>query len=189
MTTPYSKALVALMKGILYDTNKDTWENLLRYEGDIKKYFYSLGLELRTDRSEGYAYLRQIEFEPEVEMPKLVEKRPLSFQLTLLCLLLRKYLLQNDAAGTSSRAILTRQQINEMMMPFLPDSNDEAKQVEKIDTQIKRIIEEGFLRPLENTPDTFEIRRIIKAFIDADKVEELLLKLKDYSSQQKLQAD
>ena len=187
MITPYSKSLIALMKGILYDTSKDIWENLSRYEVDIKKYFSAIGLELYLDRAEGYAFLKQIDFEPEVEVSRLIEKRQLSFPLTLLCLQLRKYLLQNDAAGTSSRAILTRQQIIQMMTPFLPDSNDEAKQVEKIEVQIRKIIDEGFLRPLENTPDTYEIRRIIKAFIDADKVEGLLLKLREYSQQQKLQ--
>lgn len=181
MTTPYSKSLIALLKGVIYDTNKETWENLSRYEVDVKKYFSSVGLELYIDKAEGYAFLKQIEFEPEAEVPRLIEKRQLSFLLTLLCLQLRKYLLQNDAAGTSSRAILTKQQIIQLMIPFLPDSNDEAKQVEKIEVQIRKVIDEGFLRPLENTPETFEIKRIIKAFIDADKVEGLLSKLKEYS--------
>jgi hypothetical protein len=185
MITPYSKALIALLKGIVYESHRDIWENVCRYESDTRKYFSALGLELYIDRSEGYAFLKQIEFEPEAEAPRLIEKRQLSFLLTLLCLQLRKYLLQNDAAGTSSRAILTRDQIIQMMLPFLSDSHNEAKQVEKIDLQIRKVVEEGFLRPLENNPDTFEIRRIIKAFIDAERVEGLLFKLKEYSLQQK----
>ena len=103
-----------------------------------------------------------------------------------MCLMLRKFLLENDAAGTSSQAIIERQEIIERIRPFLSETSDEAKQIEKIETQIKRVIEEGFLRPLENEPDRYEVRRIIKSFIDADKVEELLYKLRTYALEQKI---
>ncbi|MEX2233139.1 MAG: DUF4194 domain-containing protein [Cyclobacteriaceae bacterium] len=182
MTFPYSISLVTLLKGIVYDTQKETWENLLQYEVDVKKYYLAIGLDLYVDRSEGFAFLKQMELEDDPEIPRLIEKRHMSFMLTLVCLTLRKYLLENDAAGTSARAIITKQQIVERMKPFLPPSTDEAKQLEKIDTQIRKVIDEGFLRGLENEKDTYEVRRIIRAFIDADKVEEILEKLKGYKT-------
>jgi len=180
---PHSTSLVALLKGIVYDSHKDVWQNLLEYEGDVRKHFLPFGVDLYLDKSEGHAFLKQKEFDPETEMPRLIERRPISFLLTLTCLILRKYLLENDAAGASSRAIISKQQIIERVKPFLFDTSDEAKQVGKIETQISRVIDEGFLRPLENEVDTYEIRRIIKAFIDADKVEEFLTKLKQYAEQ------
>lgn len=184
MAGPHSISLIALLKGIVFESQKDIWENLIDYEADVRKYFNPLGLSLHLDKPEGYAFLKQQEFEPGFEMPRLIERRQLSFQLTLLCLTLRKFLLENDAAGTSSRAIITKQEIIDRVKPFLNDSMDEAKQAEKIELQIKRVIEEGFLRPLENETDRYEVRRIIKAFIDADKVEELLSKLREYTNEQ-----
>lgn len=181
MASPHSISLIALLKGIVFESQKDVWENLVDHEGDVKKYFSSIGLSLHLDKPEGYAFLKQQEFEPGFEMPRLIERRQLSFQLTLLCLTLRKFLLENDAAGASSRAIITKQEIIDRIKPFLSESPDEAKQSEKIELQIKRVVEEGFLRPLENEPDRYEVRRIIKAFMDADKVEELLVKLREYS--------
>jgi hypothetical protein len=184
MSNPYSPSLVTLMKGIVYDAQKEVWENLLKYEADVKKYYSAIGLEVYVDRAEGFAFLKQMDLDPDAEMSRLIEKRHLSFMLTLLCLILRKYLLENDAAGTSSRAFITKQQIVERMKPFLPASTDEAKQLEKIDTQIRRVIDEGFLRSMENEKDTYEVRRIIRAFIDADKVEEILEKLRGYKNDQ-----
>ncbi len=185
MASPHSVSLIALLKGIVFESQKDIWENLIDHEADVRKYFNPLGLSLHLDKPEGYAFLKQQDFEPGFEMPRLIERRQLSFQLTLICLILRKFLLENDAAGTSARAIITRQEIMDQIKPFLNESPDEAKQAEKIETQIKRVVEEGFLRPLENEIDRYEVRRIIKAFIDADKVEELLLKLREYASERK----
>lgn len=180
---PHSISLIALLKGIVYDSQKETWENLVEHEGDVKKYFSPIGLELYLDKSEGHAFLKQKELDPDAEIPRLIERRQISFLLTLTCLTLRKFLLENDAAGASTRAIITKQQIIDRIKPFLFDTTDEAKQVAKIETQITRVMEEGFLRPLENEVNTFEVRRIIKAFIDADKVEEFLAKLKLYAEQ------
>ncbi|MEO5975526.1 MAG: DUF4194 domain-containing protein [Chryseolinea sp.] len=181
MSSPHSISLIALLKGIVFESQKDIWVNLIDYEADVRKYIDALGLYLHLDKSEGYAFLKQADFEPGFEMPRLIEKRQLSFQLTLICITLRKFLLENDAAGTSARAIISKQEIIERVKPFLSDTPDEAKRAEKIETQIKRVVEEGFLRPLENEVDRYEVRRIIKAFIDADKVEELLLRLREYT--------
>jgi len=185
MASPHSVSLIALLKGIVFESQKDIWENLIDHEADVRKYFNPLGLTLHLDKPEGYAFLKQQDFEPGFEMPRLIERRQLSFQLTLICLTLRKFLLENDAAGTSARAIITKQEIMDRIKPFLNESPHEAKQAEKIETQIKRVVEEGFLRPLENETDRYEVRRIIKAFIAADKVEELLVRLREYASDRK----
>jgi hypothetical protein len=183
MNKPYSLALINLLKGITYADQKEVWQNLISYESDIKRHYLPFGLEVYVDRSEGFAFLKQIESEEDNEIPRLIERRHLSFMLTLICIILRKFLLESDAAGTSARAIITRDDIIERMKPFLPSMSDEAKQVEKIDIQIRKVIEEGFLRILVNEKDTYEVRRIIKAFVDADKIEDILKKLTDYKDQ------
>ena len=106
MTSGYSLSLITLLKGILYNHQKAAWENLLQYEPEVKKYFSAIGLDVYIDKSEGYAYLQQVQYEEESELPKLAEKRQLNFFTSLLCIVLRKYLLEQDAQGGSVRTII-----------------------------------------------------------------------------------
>jgi hypothetical protein len=65
MEQEYSLSLVALLKGIVYSHQKEVWENLIRYESDVKKYFLTIALDLYLDKSEGFAFLRQKERDEE----------------------------------------------------------------------------------------------------------------------------
>ncbi|MEO6933411.1 MAG: DUF4194 domain-containing protein [Chitinophagaceae bacterium] len=184
MDTAYSLSLISLLKGIVYNQQKEVWENLLNYESDVKKYFMPVGLELYLDKSEGYAYLRQKEYEVEEEaLPKLAEKRQLNFFTSLLCLVLRKYLLEHDAQGGSVRSIISEQEIINRVKIFLPNASDEAKQQEKIVTTINKVIDIGFLRKLEDQDKNYEIHRIIKGFVNADVIDETLIKLQHYAGE------
>jgi hypothetical protein len=183
MNREYSPGLINLMKGILYNHQKDAWENLLRYEPEIKKYFLAIGLEVYIDKSEGYAYLRQDEPEEETEMPKLVEKRQLDFFTSLLCIVLRKYLLEQDTQGGTVRAIITQQEIINRTKTFLPSASDEAKQQDKIIATINKVIGIGFLRKLEDGNNNFEIHRIIKGFLNAGVIDEMLQKLQRHAAE------
>jgi chromosome condensin MukBEF MukE localization factor len=187
MEHEYSLSLIALLKGIVYDHQKDAWENLLRYEPDVKKYFQRLGLELYIDKSEGYSYLRQKEWEEEeTALPKLTEKRQLNFFTSLMCIVLRKYLLEQDAQGGSIRSIINEQEIINRIKVFLPSAPDEAKQQEKILTTINKVIEIGFLRKLEDQDRNYEIHRIIKGFVNADVIDETLRKLETYAREKQI---
>ena len=78
----------------------------------------ALGLELIVDEAEGYAYLRQrAAVEGEAELPRLVARRPLGFQVSLLLVLLRKKLAESDAQGDGTRIILSREQIADVVRP------------------------------------------------------------------------
>lgn len=186
MIKEYSLSLISLLKGVVYDHQKAAWVNLLTYEADVKKYFSSIGLELFMDKSEGYAYLRQIEFEEEIDIPKLAEKRQLDFYTSLLCLVLRKYLLEVDAQGGTVRAIIPQQEIVNRVKLFLPTTPDEAKQQDKITTTINKVIEIGFLRKVEDNTDNYEIHRIIKGFVNADEIDAALKRLENYAAEKKI---
>jgi len=66
-----------------------------------------LGLELIADEvRKGYAYLRQRgRLGESSELPRLVPRRPLGFQVSLLLVLLRKKLAESDAQGDGTRII------------------------------------------------------------------------------------
>ena len=186
MFREYSLSLISLLKGIVYNHQKDVWDNLVHHEPDIKKYISALGLELWLDKSEGYAYLRQIEQENEYTMPKLAEKRQLNFHISLLCLIVRRHLLEADSQSSSGKTTISHQDIINKMQSFLPEVADEAKQQDKIMTTINKVIEIGFLRKIEDGSNEYEIHRIIKGFVNADVVEDMLKKLENYTREKNI---
>lgn len=187
MVREYSLSLIALLKGIVYNHQKDAWENLLQYEPDVKKYFLSVALDLYIDKSEGYAYLRQKDWEEdETPLPRLAEKRQLKFFTSLLCIVLRKYLLEQDAQGGSTRSIISEQEIFNRVQVFLPHATDEARLQDKITTTINKVIEIGFLRRLEDQGHNYEIHRIIKGFVNADVIDDTLKRLRQYAEEKQV---
>jgi hypothetical protein len=184
MQKEYSLSLIGLLKGIVYDHQKEVWENLHQYEHDVKKYFQPLGLILHFDKSEGFCFLEQANWnEEENQLPKLAEKRPLNFLNSLVCIMLRKYLSERDAQGGSVRTTITETEILNRIKAFLPASSDEAKRQEKILSAINKVVEIGFLRKLND--QEYEIHRIIKGFVTADVIDEALKKLQRYAIERK----
>lgn len=186
MNTGYSLSLITLLKGIVYSHQKMAWENLLQYEPEVKKYFSPIGLDVYIDKSEGYAYLQQIEPEEESNLPRLAEKRQLNFFTSLVCVVIRKYLLEQDAQGGSVRAIISRQEIIQRTRSFLPQATDEARQQDKILTTVNKVIELGFLRELEDDPNSYEVHRIIKGFVNAETIDNMLQRLQRYGAEKKI---
>ncbi len=162
---------VRLMRGVVYrDQHETVWQDLMTLQAQVIDYFRVMNLELEVDEAEGYAFLKQgnPDENKTAAIPRLVQRRPLSYPVSLLCVLLRKKLVEADAGGGEARVILTRDQIVELMRVFLPDQANEAKLVDKIDTQINKVVELGFLRRLKKNTRIYEVRRIIKALVDAD---------------------
>ena len=170
-----SLVLVALMKGVVdRDTDAARWQSVLDLQARIRDHVAVLGLELILDDAEGYAYLRQRPIrEGEEELPRLVPRRQLGYQVSLLLALLRKKLAEFDATSGESRLILSRDDIVEMICVFLPDTANQARLMDRVETHINRITEMGFLRRLRGTDNQYEIRRILKAFVDAQWLSEL----------------
>jgi hypothetical protein len=154
---------------------------MLELEARVRDYVSTIGLELVLDEAEGFAYLRQRPSrEEEPEIPRLVPRRQLGYQVSLLIALLRKKLIEFDASSGDTRLIVSRNDIVEMMTVFLPDGSNQVRLIERVDTSISRIIEMGFLRRLRGTDDRYEVRRIMKAFVDAQWLGELESRLVGY---------
>ncbi|MDX9709718.1 MAG: DUF4194 domain-containing protein [Trichloromonas sp.] len=181
-----SLVLIALFKGVLYqDKNPEQWRDLLTYQNAVRDYVAVLGLQVLLDETEGYAFLRQRpeeagEDEETAPLPRLVQRRQLSYPVSLLCVLLRKKLIEQDAVGGETRVILSRAQIVDMMRVFLPEGSNEARTVEQIESHIRKVADYGFLRPLKGDEERFEVRRILKALVDADWLGDLDRKLEAY---------
>ena len=185
MTEPdLPSAVITLMKGVVYrDTHERAWKHLLQLQPRVRDYVEVLGLQVVIDEAEGYAFLRQRPSdEGEADaVPRLVPRRALSFHVSLLLALLRKKLAEFDAQGGDTRLMLTRDQIAEMLRVFLPATSNEARLIDKIDEHIGKVERLGFLRPAKNAEQTYEVRRVLKAYIDGQWLADFDARLAEYA--------
>lgn len=181
---PFSRVIIALMKGVVYEENDPAlWQDLFNLQARTQDYISYLGLELMVNEAEGYAWLhtRPVS-EGTPELPRLIARRQLSFPVSLLLALLRKKLVEFDVEGDNNRLILARDDIVELLRVFLPHGSNEARLVKQIDSYINRIVESGFLRRLHGAENQFEVRRILKAFVDAQWLTDFDQRLEEYAS-------
>src|SRR5258707_9577609 len=184
VNSDFSLVLIALMKGITSrEDDPALWQGLLDLQARVREYVAVLGLELALDEAEGYAFLRQrTGLEGEMELPRLVARRQLGYSVSLMLALLRKKLAEFDAGSGESRLILSAEQIADLVRLFLADTANEAKLMDRVDSDIKKIVELGFLRKLRGSEDKFEVRRILKSFVDAQWLGEFDRRLADYKA-------
>lgn len=182
--------LVKLLQGFVLSDDTKAWEALLTYQEQVREYFSQLGLQLHLSMDDGYAFLKpgmsndesdqneSQESEEKENAPNLVRRFPLSFEVSLLCVLLREALEQFDSkVNDDHRLILHRADIYDQLKLFYEEKTDETKQMKRFDAMINKVIELGFLKELKGNQNSFEVRRIIKALIDAEKLAEMKMKM------------
>jgi hypothetical protein len=89
-------------------------------------------------------------------------------------------MLEFDTNSSELRLIMTGQDIADMVAVFLPESSNQANILDRLATNIKKVVELGFLRRLKGQTDTYEVARILKAYVDAQWLEEFDARLADY---------
>ncbi|MDP2828875.1 MAG: DUF4194 domain-containing protein [Sulfuricellaceae bacterium] len=185
-----SPLVITLLKGVIYqDTEASLWNALLKLQARVRDTIAVLGLELVLDEAEGYAFLRAhpvSEDDAAPKIPRLMARRPLSFPVSLLLALLREKLAEFDASGGDTRLVLNRDDIVELVRVFLPENSNETRLIDQIETHLNKIVELGFLRKLKpgaNQTMVYEVRRILKAFVDAQWLAEFDARLAAYQAQ------
>jgi Domain of unknown function (DUF4194) len=177
--------LVGLLKGAVYrEQAPELWRDLLNLQGAARDHLRPLGLDLIIDEAEGYAYLRQTDSDTagtDDVTPRLIPRRPLSYPVSLLLVLLRKRLAQHDAQGGETRLVLSREQMVDMMRTFLPSATNEAKLEDQIERNVARVEELGFLHKMKVDEEHYEVRRILRAFVNADWLADLETAYRDHA--------
>lgn len=187
MRTPQEQAvataIIKLMRGVVYrEADEDSWTLLERHAAPVRDHFAAIGVQVVVDDIEGYAYLRNADDEDTEEpLPRLVRRRSLTYNVSLLLVLLRKRLVEFEASGSEGKLVLTRDQMVDLLRLFLPDSSNEARVIDQVDTTIRKSAELGFLRQLPRQPGHWEVRRILKAYVDAQTLNDFAGKLTEYA--------
>ena len=181
---PYAPVVIKLLQGVIYSDDKH-WERLQSYLTPIKEYFSKIGLQVQNYDNEGFAYLEQPDPDPEDRsepLPRLTVRRPLTFRVTVFCVLLREQLRLFDASDSTGRLVLSIEKLRDLLQPFLGESNNEDKFRQEVKSLISQMQDLGFLKSLSSQDENYEVRPIIKAKIDAEMLESLKKKLENYAN-------
>ncbi len=182
---PYANVIIKLLQSVIYEDNRKQWQELIGFQHQIRNYFAAIGVELVINESEGFAFLSQPdEFEGEVSgVARLVRRMPLTYEQTLLLVILREALEEFDVQNTDTHKLfLTNRDMRERIEVFFGDRSDEIRLLEKLEQVVKSVADLGFLKEIEVQQyeegiRTFEVKRIVKAKINSEKLEEIKAKL------------
>jgi hypothetical protein len=202
VTVPeWAGACIRLLQGPVYRNGADdvTWNLLTVWLSNISGYFAQIGLSVIIDQSDGYAFLAQSDddtvspdnSDTQPQLPHLIRKYALTPEVSLLCVLLREALDHFDTSqNESSMLILKESEIKEMLSVFLKEKADQNRLYNKLDEYLGQLVKLSFIRELNNNagqPGTtgtvsdreFEVRRIIRAKINAEFLAEFKRKLQE----------
>lgn len=180
----FAPLAIRLLKGVVYEEEARYWNDLVKvHELPLRRYFAQIGLELIVNRQEGFAYLRQIQ-QDETEataLPRLMTRRSLTVDQSILCVLLREHLEDYTVNESASREpILSLRDIRDMVELFFRERNTQQRFLKDVKKTVEDVKKQGFLEELDSSDILlsddelrFRVKRILKAFIGPDELQQL----------------
>jgi hypothetical protein len=174
----WSIAAVRLLQGVVYSDDETVWNSVLSSRSQLESYVARLGLLLVVDETEGLAYIRQAEQDELPEgyerLPKLFRRSRLGYWVTLMCVLLREELRRFEEEDLhNERCVVEVSALFDQWRAFFPMTYDEVRQRRELDASLAKLADLGFVRKFGDEPETWEIRRILKARLPASELENL----------------
>ena len=132
-----------------------------------------------TQNLNTYAYLKQ---EDAAGLPRLVQRYQLSYPVSMLLVQLRKALGEQDTASGDTRLVISFADIMRRMEPFLPVPGNEMKFRQSLEHTIGQVVQLGFLQKLKGSEDEYEVRPVLRSFVDAQWLSDFNEKLAEYEA-------
>lgn len=172
----WSDVAVRLFQGVVYMEDGKPWDILLRNVTPLEDYFGRVGLQLVIDETDGFAFLRQFPAEELSEgyenLPRLFRRSRLSYDATLLTILLREELRRfEEEEVNNQRCVISVDALFEQWRAFFPRDQDEVKLRKALTTAIRTLEGLRFVRRFGQDANAWEIRRILKARLIAADLE------------------
>lgn len=171
-------AAVRLLQGVIYADDEPVWAILLENEIDLADYFYLIGLHLVIDRTEGLAYLKQLD-EHELSggyerLPKLFRKSPLGYEATILCVLLRdEYRRFEDEDLDNQRCVVSLDSLFELWKGFFPSFSDEIQLRKSLIKSMNQLEKLKFVHDVKQSRDSWEVKKLLKARVTIEQLDDL----------------
>lgn len=180
---PYSRAIIRLLKSPI-ERASPLWENIIHYQAEIQDYIGTIGLELIIKKDEGFAFVKQME-DSEGDTLGLIQRRVISFEASILLVVLRNSLEEFDSNPTqyqASEKFISNIQIREELELFLQEGYNHLKFQKDLEKYINTIEELGYLRLVseKELERTYQIHRIIKEKISLNELQEFKGKINEY---------
>ncbi|MFZ5977697.1 MAG: DUF4194 domain-containing protein [Hydrotalea sp. AMD] len=184
---PFAAVIIKLLQGPVYADDKNIWRELLGWQSAIQEYFGKIGMELIINEPDGFARIMQPETDENDDnpLPRLMKKQSLNYEATLLAVMLREGLEEFDVKSDGTKFYLTQKEIKERIELFSKEQTNKSKLWKDLSKPITSLINIGILKlnredSVNKDNNQYEIKRIIKAFISNDKLEEIKNKLSNY---------
>ena len=181
---PYARAAVKLLQGPVFEDQPDIWDEVNQYHVELIKFFEKIAIKLIVDKRDGYAYLKQIE-QDDGSTIGLVRRSPLSYELTLVTVLLREWLLEfesNDMETTN--LYITPKQFRDRLEMFFKEKSNELKFIRELNKYLPECEKLGFLKlvhkdAINADEDRYEVKRILKARVTNEELLRFKMLLED----------
>lgn len=183
----YAHVIIKLLQGPIYVDDKNTWRDLQSWQSPIQDYFGKIGIELIINAEDGFARVYQPEPDEneENQLPRLMRKQTMNYETTLLCVILRELLDEFDINKEGTKLFITQKDIKERIELFYLEQSNKSKLWKDLSKPINNLQNIGILKltreDLINKDNTqYEVKRIVKALVDNDKLEQIKNKLAAY---------
>lgn len=165
-----------LLRGPVYHDDS-SWDDIRVFHAGISRHLGQIGLVLHIDEEDGFAYVGQIDDDDGGELPRLVHRRPLNSDVTLLCVLLREeWEKARVSLEGSGRCYLSSADLFDTLDLYYPVFSDESKRDYRFNSMIQRVKDLGLIRERGKSGGgeerIFEVLPIIKALVNPDFVKE-----------------
>ena len=178
-------AVVKLLQGVVYEEEKETWAILQNNESEIEQYFVRIGVNVVIDRPNGLAFIKQFDDNQRSDgyerLPRLMSRVPLSYQMTLGCVMLRdEYRKFEDEDLENERCVVETESLFERWKSFFPAGEDEVSMRKKLVASLSHLEKFKLVRKLKSESEMWEVRRAIKSRVPIEQLEELNNRLKEH---------
>lgn len=184
---PFAAVIIKLLQGPVYADDKNIWRELMGWQSAIQEYFGKIGIDLVINEQDGFARVLQPEADEHDEnpLPRLMKKQTLNYEATLLAVILREGLEEFDIKSDGNKFYLTQKEIKERIELFYKEQTNKSKLWKDLSKPLTSLINIGILKlnredVANKDNNKYEVKRIIKAFISNEKLEEIKNKLNNY---------
>jgi uncharacterized protein DUF4194 len=186
---PFTPVFIKLLKGPVEYLEKSNWEKLLLYKTELTTFVNQLGLSLVLDERDGYAYLKHFSNEEDEEAAvSWMVRRSFTYEESILLVLLRDMMAEFETGDETTRELVKkRREIKEYAELFFKENASRVKFIKELDRLIDKAEENGFLDKMGNSEladeQKFRVRKIIKAKVDSEVLEQFKQQLNDYATE------
>jgi hypothetical protein len=186
---PFTPVFVKLLKGSVEYLEKSSWEKLLLYKTELTAFVNHLGLSMVLDERDGYAYLKHLSYDEEEDSAvSWMPRRSFTYEESILLVLLRDMMAEFETGDETTRELVKkRREIKEYAELFFKENASRVKFIKELDRLIDKAEENGFLDKMGSSElsdeQKFRIRKIIKAKVDSEVLEQFKQQLNDYATE------